>query len=224
MTRFVPTLRSRLGASVHALRKDVRAIAFIETALTMPVLIFTGLAGLEIANLMITHTRISGIALAVADNGSRMAPATGLLALPQVRESDVNDVFTGAQLQSGNLDVRTNGRIILSSLQVAPSGNNKQHIAWRRCFGNKNYSSEHAVDPNGVGPNIGGVGPTGSKVQATPGVPVMYVEIFYDYRPFMFASFIGNKTIRYTAAFTTRDSRDSSGVFNPNNATVANCN
>lgn len=210
-------------AFTRKLRRDTKAIAFIETAFTLPVLMVAGLGGLEIANLMITHTRISGVALSVADNASRIASGSNL-ALPQVREIDVNDVFTGANLQGGNLDIATNGRIVLSSLEVNSSGG--QWIHWQRCFGAKPWGSNYGTEGTGAtGTGFAGMGPTGQEVKASTGNPVMFVEIFYEYQPFMFGSFVGSKRIDYSAAFTVRDARDTSNIFNPNPAAqVRSCN
>ena len=192
----------------------------IEAAFTIPVLLVLGLGGLEIANLMITHSRVSGIALSVADNASRIASSSGL-ALPQVREVDINDVFTGAQLQGGTLDMESHGRIILSSLEQGNGGD--QQIGWQRCFGNLSYQSSYGGQGTG-GTNFAGMGETGREVRASPGSPVMFVEVYYEYQPFLFGSFIGDKVIRYTAAFTVRDPRDTSGVFNPAPAVApSNC-
>jgi hypothetical protein len=206
------------------LRSDSRGVAMIEAAITMPTFIFAGLAGLEIANLMITHTRVSGIALSAADNASRMAPSAGLLALPSVRETDVNDVFTGAQLQSGTLNIQANGRIIMSSLETNPDGG--QWIHWQRCYGTKPYSSTFGNAGTGVtGNSFQGMGQNGRQIRASAGTPVMFVEVFYDYTPFMFDSWIGTRTINYTAAFAARDSRNTaSGVTNPSpSAPIRGC-
>lgn len=210
------TFRMVSRAFARKLRRDTKAIAFIETAFTLPVLMVAGLGGLEIANLMITHTRISGVALSVADNASRIASGSNL-ALPQVREIDVNDVFTGANLQGGNLNIATNGRIVLSSLEVNASGG--QWIHWQRCFGAKQWGSNYGTEGTGAtGTGFAGMGPTGQEVKASTGNPVMFVEIFYEYQPFLFGSFVGSKRIDYSAAFTVRDARDTSNIFNPNPA------
>jgi hypothetical protein len=211
-----------LFARMRKLRSDNRGVAMLETAITMPTLIFAGLAGLEIANLMITHTRVSGIALTAADNASRMAPSAGLLTLPRVREADINDVFTGAQLQSGNLNMLANGRVILSSLETNPDGG--QWIHWQRCFGSKPYASSFGGAGTGItGNSFQGMGFTGRQIRATPGSPVMFAEVFLDYQPFMFESWIGARTINYTAAFVARDNRDTSSVTNTPAVTVNNC-
>jgi hypothetical protein len=210
---------TRVRTQLARLRRDTDAVALLETAFTMPTLIFAGLAGLEVSNLMITHTRVSGIALTAADNASRIASGTSVLALPQVRESDINDVFVGSQLQSGNLNIRTNGRIILSSLETNAQGG--QWIHWQRCYGLKTYPSSYGVQGAGaVGTGFAGMGDAGREVRAIPGTPVVFVEVFYDYQPFMFDSWIGQKRIHYTAAFSVRDSRDTSNIFNPSPAAV----
>lgn len=211
--RTFSTIPGRLRSALTRLRRDQRAVAMIEAAFTMPTLIFGGLAGLEVANLMITHTRVSSVALSVADNASRISSGSNL-ALPQVRETDVNDVFTGAQLQAGNLNMLANGRIILSSLETNITGG--QWIHWQRCYGSKPYGSRYGSQGTGlVGTAFPGMGPAGREVRASNGAPVMFVEIYYDYQPFMFESFIGSKRIEYTAAFTVRDARDTSNIFNP---------
>ncbi|NKB15963.1 MAG: hypothetical protein HC774_02085 [Sphingomonadales bacterium] len=143
-----PSPKGWLKPLLRRLRRETRAVAALEAALTMPTLIFAGLAGLEVANLMVTHTRVSGIALTAADNASRIAVGGSVLALPQVRELDVNDVFIGVQLQSGSLDFETNGRIIISSVERNGAGG--QMIAWQRCFGDRPYESSFGEQGDGA--------------------------------------------------------------------------
>ena len=47
------------------LRNDTQGVAMIEAAFCLPTLLFISLAGIETANMMVTHTRISAIALIV---------------------------------------------------------------------------------------------------------------------------------------------------------------
>jgi Flp pilus assembly protein TadG len=212
-----------LRTGVRHFAKDNSAVALIEAAITLPVLIFVSFTGLEVANLMVTHTRISGIVLAVADNSSRIASGSNL-ALPQVREVDVNDVFTGAQLQAGTIDLQGRGRIILSSLEVNSQGG--QWIHWQRCFGNFNVTSAYGVQGTGVtGTAFPGMGDTGAEIQAEVGAPVMFAEISYNYDPAVWDSFMSSTIqIDYDAAFSVRDARDTSNIFNPNPAaTVRTC-
>ncbi len=205
------------------LRRDTRALAMIEMAVTLPTLLLLSFGGLEISSLMLAHTRISNIALSVADNASRIASDSGL-ANPQVREVDVNDVFRGAQIESGSMNLLANGRVILSSLELNDDGG--QWIHWQRCYGNMNVASAYGPQGTGAtGTGFAGMGDEGSEVKAGEGNPIMFVEITYRYQPAVLASLYDAPIdIDYEAAFAVRDARDTSQIFNPNpSATVANC-
>jgi Flp pilus assembly protein TadG len=213
------TLRRRLRAA----RGDTRGVAMVEMAFTLPTIMLIGLGGLEIANLTLANTQMSQIALSAADNAARIASGSNL-ASPQVREIDINEVFTGAQLQSGDLNLQANGRIILSSLEVNADGG--QWIRWQRCYGNRpsSPSSYGTAGTGATGTAFAGMGPTGRKVTAVAGNGVMFVEIVYTYRPLFFTLWLGNQTIRSTAAFSVREARDYSQVYNPSPAaTVSSC-
>ncbi|MEQ1511040.1 MAG: hypothetical protein ABL909_11645, partial [Sphingopyxis sp.] len=213
----------RIRNFARQLRRNTRGLAMIETAITMPTLLFTSFAGLEMANMMIVHTKISAIALSAADNASRIASGSNL-AQPQVREVDVNDTFTGAQIQSGLLDLNQHGRIILSSLETNIQGG--QWIHWQRCYGNLPVKSAYGAQGVGItGNGFDGMGDGGAEVKATPGNAVMFVEVSYTYQPFLLGSLLnGVNKIEYEAAFAVRDARDTSNIYNPSPAaTVRSC-
>lgn len=202
---------------------DNRGVAMVEMAYTLPIMLLVGFGGLEIANLTLANTRMSQIALTAADNAARIASGSNL-ATPEVREIDINEVFTGAQLQSGDLNLKTNGRIILSSLQVNPQGG--QWIAWQRCYGDRtNSPSSFGTAGNGAtGTGFAGMGPAGRQVTAAAGSAVMFVEIVYTYQPIIYGSWLGPQVIRSTAAFTVREPRALTLPANPSPAaTVSSC-
>ena len=157
--RRLGEVRRRFGRLVH----DQRAVAMIETAFTVPTLAIVGLMGVEVANLAVVNARVSNVALAVADNASRIA-ANNPLGAPQVREVDINDVFAGGVEQASTLNLATRGRIILSSLQRDADG--KQRIKWQRCFGALAVSS--AYGPPGLvnGDGSVGLGPPSRRISA----------------------------------------------------------
>jgi len=220
---FAPAFRRLASGQWPRLRRDTNAVAAIETAIVLPTLLVACLGGLEIASLMVANTRVSSIALAIADNTSRIAAGSNL-ASPQVREVDVNDAFTGAQQQGLDIDFQNRGRIILSSLEVNGSGG--QWIHWQRCFGNLAIGSSYGRQGAGSsGNSFPGIGPSGSEITATVGGPVMVAEVVYDYQPFIFGRLIGGtQRIEYVAAFAVRDARDTSQIYNPSPAaTVATC-
>lgn len=201
---------------------DLRAVVLVEMALVLPVLIFMGLAGLELVNLTITHTRISQLALTAADNASRIAVGSGL-SLPRVREVDVNEVFTGVGLQGAGLNFATHGRLILSSLEENSAGG--QRIQWQRCFGNLDVASSYGVEGDGrTGTALKGMGPAGRQIAAAGGAAVMFVEVIYDYQPIVYGAWLGPRRIHTTAAFNIREGRDLTTIYNDAPAvTVSGC-
>lgn len=213
-------LHRRVRIAALRLARSVRAAVMLEMAFAIPFLVLVGFGGLEIANLTLTHTRISQLALNTADNAARIAAGSNLT-LPEIREVDINEIFAGAQLQAAGLDVRSNGRIILSSLERNASGQG-QTIKWQRCFGDMRVPSAYGVE--GVGRNdnnFRGMGPVGREVTAAGGTAVMFVEITYEYQPLLYGKLLGRKLIKTTAAFNIREARDLSGLKAP--GTPATC-
>lgn len=203
----------RARTAFPALLHNNRATVLIEMAFAIPFLVLIGFAGLEIANLTLVNTRISQIALSVADNASRIAAGSNL-ALPQVREDDINEVFAGIEKQAGGLDFRNNGLAILSSLQQNKNGG--QMIAWQRCYGDLSGASDYGEEGTGEkGTGFAGMGPPGKEVQAAGGSAVMFVEISYKYQPMLYGNWLGPKTIKTTAAFVVRETRDLTKVYGP---------
>jgi Flp pilus assembly protein TadG len=225
MTRGSYAIGAWLGR-LGALRRDTSALAYVEFAYMLPILMALGLGGIELGNLAITHMRISQIALSLADNASRAKQkvATGL---PRLRETDINQALTAAQLQAGALNLKKNGRLILSSLEKNAAGG--QWIHWQRCAGGKTYTSSFGVQGDGAtGTGKTGMGPTGKQVVADTGFAIMFVEVAYDYQPIIFGSLFGPQVIKKTAAMYVRDDRDLTGdttkaakygnVYNPSPA------
>ncbi len=59
------------------------------------------------------------------------------------------------------------------------------------------------------------MGPKDREVTAAAGTAVMFVEIVYEYQPLAFGKWLGPRTIRSTAAFNIRESRDLAKVYGP---------
>lgn len=214
--------RIRLQRFAGQFARARSAAVLIEFAFALPVLLLLGLGGLEMVNLTITHTRVSQIALTAADNASRIAFGSGL-SLPRVREVDINEVFTGVQVQAGGMDFANHGRIIVSSLERNAQGG--QWIHWQRCYGSLPESSAYGPEGTGAtGTGFAGMGPAGKELKALGGTAVMFVEIFYEYQPLVYASVVPNTRIRTTAAFNVREARDLVQVYNPTpTAPVSRC-
>jgi hypothetical protein len=215
---------SRLPASLRGplvrLLDDVRGLAMIELAYIAPFFVAILGGGIELVNYATTHMRVSQIAVSLADNASR-AKQDVVSGVPRMREADVNEAFLAAQIQSGPLDVATNGRIILSSLQRNAAGG--QWIQWQRCFGASGHASSYGFEGDGsTGNPLTGLGPPGRQVAAEAGSAIMFVEVVYEYEPLLFGRYFGLGVIRKAAAMYVRDERDLSGIFNPAPASVVN--
>jgi len=212
---------------LSAFRSDQKGLALVEFAYVAPILLVLGMGGAELTNYALTQMRISQLAISLADNASRARQFVSGAA-PRFREHDVRQVFQGAQLQSGGLDIKANGRIVLSSLERNITGG--QWIHWQRCFGEKtNYEPQYGRQGTGaVGNTYPGMGPSSNRVTAEQNFAVMYVEVAYEYEPLVFTTIVPSQTIRKNAAMFVRDDRDLTGdllrdprygnVFNPSPA------
>jgi hypothetical protein len=200
---------------LRRLAGDVSAVSLIEFAMCLPVLLVLSLYVVELANYMLVREQVSQLALQVSDNASRIGTQNTVQTV--IDEQQVNDLFSGANLQGGGINMLKNGRMILSSLEVDPTAPNGQYIHWQRCYGNLAYASHYGVQGTGKGTTtLLGVGPPGALVQATATVPVMFVEIGYQYKPIVSAVWVPQQIISEVSALMVRDNRDISGTgINP---------
>jgi len=218
-------LKSILMAPARAARFTARlrgcesGLAFVEFALSLPVLTTLVLVGLETANLAMAHLRVSNIAMLASDNASRVRDS--------IDEGDVTELLTGAKMTGDSIGFRNHGRIILSSIEPNTAGTNGastgQWIRWQRCDGAKVVSSSYGTQ--GTGQNnasLQAVGPAGNQIAASAGTAIMLVEVVYDYQPLVSNAIFGARTIRYESAFNVRQ-RTNQAITNVNNVTPKNC-
>lgn len=224
---------------LRRLKADRSGAALLEFALGLPLLLIAGLWAAELTNYAITNQRLSQIALALADNASRVGLFNGT-GTTLLREVDMNDVLLAAKQQGAPFNLTMNGRITLSSLE---NSGGVQRIHWQRCIGamrGATYDSHYgktvqadgttydpsagvntassgdnsAQHPGTLAPN--GMGETGAQVNAPADSGVMFVEINYLYTPLVGNGwFTGTKTLRYVASFVVRDNRDYGQIYNP---------
>lgn len=210
---------------LRTLGRDTGGAALLEFALTLPILLTMGLTGAELTNYIITKMRISQIALHLADNSARIGSGSQLQA-KVITETDINDLLTGAQLQSGELDLLANGRIIISSLEPVanPNTTNKYKIGWQRCKGAKTTKTPgYGVAGQSSGQNMNGMGPAGRQAIAPESGSTMFVEVYYEYKPLIKTSFSPDTSMTEIASMMVRDRRDLSAIYNVENATRSTC-
>lgn len=210
----VRTLSRAVDASRGQARKllrDVSGIAVIELAICLPPLLFMGMYGLELMNLAAVNLEVSQIALSLADNASRLGQTDNSGVAPTINESDIDSVMTGALTQGDSLDISTNGKIILSSLEKDNAG--KQYIHWQRCRGSLDKDSAYGDDGNNNGLGAKTISGMGSGTQKATAVStdsaVMFVEVYYTYQNIFGDMFISDgRVIKREAAYLVRDDRD----------------
>lgn len=219
--------RMRLLRGRRLLRRLARSrsgVAFLEFALALPIVVPLGLTGTDLSFYAVTQMRLSQAALSLADNASRVGLDTSV-GTQQLREVDVNDIFQGLRIQTGQLGLGEQARVTLSSLERNSDGG--QWIHWQRCLGMRRgagWDSEYN-DTMGVrGTSFPGVGPASARITAPPGSAVMYVEINYEYRPLIPAMFVASTKLSSYASFVVRDNRElQAGVVASPPAQQMNC-
>ncbi|KQN26930.1 hypothetical protein ASE86_08470 [Sphingomonas sp. Leaf33] len=208
---------------LRRLRHDSRGLALLEFAFVLPIFLVMALTGAELTNFVITKMRISQLALQVADNAARIGTGSQLQA-KTISESDINDLLIGAGLQAGGLQLFTNGRVIITSLEPASSPNTspaQYKMGWRRCKGSKTYTSPYT---SGTGNFTGGLGPTGRQVTAPDNGATMFVEVAYTYQPLLKTTLFGDNEIREVASMMVRDRRDTTTApKNTEGAPISSC-
>lgn len=211
---------------LRRLLRSLSGVAMTEFALGAPFLMFVGMYGVEEANFVLVNMKINQLASHIADNASRIGD-TSQLKYRKIFESDIDDLMIGANIHGGkSIDLFVHGRVVISSLEVwnqsvhaathaVPQSDGVQFISWQRCLGAKHvnsfYGTQNAAMPTGMGPK-------GGEITAEPDNPVIFVEVTYDYQPLIAGKLIANKQIRSIAAFTVRDSRDQSQIYQRNAA------
>jgi hypothetical protein len=230
MMRMASQALRRIGSVRRSLpRRLLRnnsGLAMIEFAFAMPIVLGMGLMGTETSYLVVTHLRVSQLAMQVSDNASRVGDDSVLTAR-KVYERDIAETLIGAEKLGEDIRIFQQGRVIISSLQRNAQGG--QWIAWQRCRGAKVYNSAYGREGDGkTGTGFPGMGEPGRRITAAPGTAVMFVEVAYDYRSLTPVNIFEGKTLTYTAAFNVRDNRDLTGGPDGNGlysgGPVARCN
>ncbi|RYD19648.1 MAG: hypothetical protein EOP89_15340 [Lysobacteraceae bacterium] len=219
----------RAATSLRPLRRDRRAVALLEFALSAPFVLALGLYGIEIANEALTHMRISQIALNLADNASRVG-VLGTTNVETLREGDINDILQAARIQGSGIDLGVNGRVIISSLENIQQSYDTapvQRIHWQRCIGKQSgtgYTSSYGTtlvtdgtttDKADKGTDqSAGMGDANAKVSAPAGSGLIFVEVNYLYKPRVSRLITSPFRIHYTASLIVRNNRDFKKIDN----------
>ncbi|MGV3513093.1 MAG: TadE/TadG family type IV pilus assembly protein [Novosphingobium sp.] len=186
------------------------AVSTIEFALVVPLFMILGMYGAEIAWLNAASMEASQVALALADNASRLGQTDNSGVTPTVSVSDVESVLNGALEEGSNIALADKGRVILSSLEVHPV-TGKQYVHWQRCMGAGKQQSAHGK-PDLTGSALARIAPgikLGGKTITSPSKSaVMVAEVWYEYRGLFGTMFVEPITLHEQAVVIVRDDRN----------------
>lgn len=185
-------------------------VSTVEFALVVPLFMILGMYGAEIAWLNAASMEASQVALALADNASRLGQTDNSGVTPTITSNDVQSVLTGALEEGSDIGLAENGRVILSSLEVHPV-TGKQYIHWQKCMGQGKQASAHGK-PDTTGSALSaiasGISLGGKKVTSSSNSAVMVAEVWYEYNGLFGTMFVQPITIHEQAAIIVRDDRN----------------
>jgi Flp pilus assembly protein TadG len=214
----LPRLAARLG-------RDRSGNSLIEFAYALPILLTLGMYGTELANMKVTDMQVSNMAMALADNASRLGQTDNSAVAPTITNAMIDSVLAGAIKQGESINFSANGRIILSSFEKDPV-TNRQFFHWQRCRGSLAQTGAYGTEDSGLsGTAITGIGKSGQVKATSTTTGVMFVEAYYSYKPLFGNMFVKNVKFAQEAAFIVRDDRSygASNVKPTGNPTTNSC-
>lgn len=215
------TLNVRLIAAVL---RNRTAVSTIEFALVLPVFMILGMYGAEIAWMNASALEASQVAVALADNASRLGQTDNSGVTPTITGADIVSVLTGAIEEGKNIGLNGDGRVILSSLEThAVTG--KQYVHWQHCMGSLKKDSAHGkpdLTGSALSAIASGLAIGKTKITAPAGSAVMVAEVWYKHKGLFGTMFIQPITMHEESAVIVRDNRNlTTGISNGNSST--NC-
>ena len=196
----------RRPGALRRLLRDRSAVALIEFAYSLPIFLALGMYGTELAYMATVNMQVSQMAMALADNASRLGQTDNSAVSPTITNSDIDSIMAGAMKQGDSIDFQTKGRLILSSLERNPI-TTRQYIHWQKCRGNLARNSSYGGAGHGLtGTAIQGLGQ--QVISAEANSAVMFVEAFYSYQPLFGSMFVKDVKFSQEAAFIIRDDRN----------------
>lgn len=201
---------SSVRARLRHLSDATSGVALTEFALLLPVILIMGLVGADLANLARVNMEVSQAALSLADNASRLGQSDNSSVTPTVTEQDIDSIMSGALRQGDSIDLRSKGRLILSSVEHDDL-TGKQYIHWQRCSGDYAVSSSYGDDANNnglTGAPLTGVGQNAVKLSADSGSAIMVAEIYYQYTGLFGEVITPSHIVRREAEYIIRDDRN----------------
>lgn len=171
---------------LRRLRDERRGSLLAETAITLSVLVFVTLAGIEIGRYTLLHQKLERIAASVGD---LIAQAKTL------SDTDINNVFAAIEEVAKPFEMGANGVVIITS--VSASEGSGPIVNWQRIGGGTMGGGSEVGEPDGAA-----LLPDGLSVD--DGDTVIVAEVRYTYTPWLYPGVINSNDLYHTAFFRPR--------------------
>ncbi|QAY78533.1 TadE/TadG family type IV pilus assembly protein [Sphingosinicella sp. BN140058] len=194
----------RLTTLLRKLRSSESGLAFVEFAMSLPIVLMISMYGLEIAWVAVQQQKVNQLAAVSADAAARVRST--------IDETDLVEILTAAKVTGQQMKFAENGRLILSSVQLNAGGTG-QWIRWQRCIGDLKVNGTYvpskygAQDAGKTDATLQGVGRTRSLV-APSGNAIIVAELTYNYQPLISNAFFGARVLKAETAYLVRDRTD----------------
>lgn len=189
-----------LRRRIRPVAADRSGVAAVEFALGLPVLVALTMCGAEAANMAYTSQQLGDIATMSADSVGRVKES--------INNGTVTDIFGAMKTLSDKIDLRNRGRIIVSSIEPVTdsSGNlSNQRLRWQRCTGALAKSSAYATTEGTMLGANGIVVSSSRKIAASKDNEMIFVEVYYTYKPLISDAFLGTPQMSAIAAISVRE-------------------
>jgi Flp pilus assembly protein TadG len=173
-----------LADLIRRLRRGTRGSIAVELAFAVPVLTGLLMSGVEVTRYVLINQKLERTAATMGDLITRM---------PELTEGDITSFFAASDLVMTPYDVRTDGRVIISS--IARDGGGPE-IIWQRTYGLISAASRFGDTGDAA------VLPAGFEVR--DGENVVTAEIFFDFEPIMMTGVLEPTQLYSRAVFRPR--------------------
>jgi Flp pilus assembly protein TadG len=175
----------RMRQVFQALVRNTRAMASVELAMAMPVLMGLLLTGAEVTRYVMLNQKMERTSATVADLVSQAESLT---------EGDMTNLFQITSLSMDLFPFTIMGQVIVTSVSVF--GGAAPIVNWQRTFGSGPGSST-------VG-NQGGAATLPGGVTLNDGENVIVSEVFYDYQPLLMEKIMNPANLYNYAVYRPR--------------------
>ena len=173
--------RPRLASVGPFLQRRCGSI-LVETALVVPILLLIIMGSIEVGRYVLLEQKVARLAANIADLTARSTRLT---------EDEIDQVFNAASFVVAPFEMGDQGSVLLSNVG-RPRGQTQSDVNWqRRGPGTGGAASQIGTE--------GGQATLPAGMTIWEGEDVIVAEVYYEYRPLVFANIVDARTLYRTS-------------------------